>query len=121
MIHENLKNESILNCATELNKRENIPKYCYRRNSIFYPLICYANNITGLLISNNLQDIPVFIMRAFKEIKILKDKGQDEKYFEICVDYLVEISKYLITHAEMDETNKDLIPTEIQKMIGMSL
>jgi hypothetical protein len=76
----------------ELHQRLNSPSVVegkwYRRNHGAYELICYINNLSGLLVSGNLEGVSTFIER----VKVFLGEG-GTKY--VSKEYAALVNEYL--------------------------
>lgn len=98
-----------------LNNPEVVPNGCYRRNSIYYGLICYINNIIGLYYASEIAGISVFIGRAYKQMDFLKAKNEDNfNYFNILMKYLFLMTKYIKSQG-IDDHLVERLPEELKR------
>lgn len=83
----------------ELQHRLNSPGIVdgkrYRRNHGAYDLICHVNNLSGLLLSGNLEDAPIFIERARLFLEGGATKYVTEEYALLVKEYLQLARKHL--------------------------
>ncbi len=86
--------EKIHYLQQQLNKTENVPNRCYRRNVSIYELVCYVNNITGCYISENFDPIPVFIERS-KQFMEVNSNNEWEMYYHLANEYFEAIENSL--------------------------
>jgi len=101
----------IIEYAKTLNKKDSLPLSGLKRNSVYYPLITYINNTIALLISEEYDNVALFIRRADKEIEDLKTKNFcQEKYFILCEQYLQMLSYYLLHNKLISESCNEFIP-----------
>jgi hypothetical protein len=87
---------------TKLNRRDVVPHGCYRRSSIHYHLVCYINNIIGLYLSSDFETIPIFINRAYKQIKFIKGLLRDEDrkipgYYSLVLRYMSLMAEFCLS------------------------
>jgi len=87
--------DELLELQRQLNS-ENFPVgQIYRRNEINYPLVCYANIITGCYISENYKTLVVFIDRARQHMEHHQEKPREQGYYLFIENYLNKMEKYL--------------------------
>jgi hypothetical protein len=53
----------------KLASRELLPDRLLRRNNTSYPLVCYVNNISALLLSENYEPVSIFVARAAEHLR----------------------------------------------------
>ncbi|MEK8028837.1 hypothetical protein [Pseudaquabacterium rugosum] len=80
--------EQIFKLHSELNRADIVPRHCYRRNKVHYDLVCYINNIIGLLNSENLDVVPVFVGRALQHMNDFPAGEESATYYEHANRYL---------------------------------
>jgi hypothetical protein len=80
----------------ELNRADLVPRHCYRRNKVHYELVCFVNNIIGLVLSDNYEVIPVFVGRALNHIKDFPATEETEIYYPLVTRYLEVISRIVL-------------------------
>lgn len=101
----------IIEFAKTLNKKDLLPSSALKRNSVFFPLVTYINHTIALLISEEYDNVALFIRRADKEIEGLKMKNLcQEKYFIACEQYLQMLSYYLLYNRLISESCNEFIP-----------
>ena len=88
-----------------------LPPKCYRRNSIYYTLLCYVNNITAIYISDNYEAIPIFINRARKELP--RFKIDNNEFYSLIEEYLNCMNEFLIKYSGIKNEKLELF--EIKK------
>lgn len=72
----------------QLNRLDIVPRHCYRRNKVHYTLVCYINNIIGLLLSENYELVPIFIERARIHMAEFPATEESATYYETVEHYL---------------------------------
>ncbi|MDQ6418002.1 hypothetical protein RB620_01000 [Paenibacillus sp. LHD-117] len=92
----------------EINKKDNLPSDCFRRNSPHYNLVSYINNIIALYLSDSYEFIPVFIKRADKEITDLTNRIGHHKYFDNCRVLLSQVANQV--NNAIDNVIDDILP-----------
>ena len=109
--------EKILKHISILNNEDTIEsQYFFKRNSIYYRLVCYINNITGCFMSKNYESIPVFINRVYKEVHKLKKIDEiNISYLDLCLEYASIMANFLIDKSYLIDKPYclDLIPDEL--------
>lgn len=99
-----------------LNHDAMIPAQCYRMSNNLYSMVCYTNQVVALFVSKNFQMIPVFINRAYKQLKQFDDQPGTVGYRTLVLDYLCQVTFYLENYCNLDpEWFKDRIPAEISE------
>ncbi len=78
-----------------MNSSELVPEQAFRRNSGIYPLVCYVNNIAGLLLSKNYDPIPVFIARAVEHMQNCPHSTALRPYHDFATRYLSQVTYHL--------------------------
>lgn len=122
---DNKFRDKIDNFHQKLNHRDYVPEGCYRRNNMHYRLVCYVNNIIALYLSSYFEPIPIFINRAFKEIKfiqkILKEnKREIPPYYNFVLEYLKLMAEFSNSLESIEDYLKSRIPVELfQKEIDI--
>ena len=94
-----------------LNRKGTIPDSYYRRNHVFYPLVCYINTIIGLYLSSNFEAIPLFIKRASDHMEKYENAEINKEYYRLVMDYLFSMAKYL-SIIDIDRKIIELIPAK---------
>ena len=84
--------ENIAQLHQQLNHPDNLPGIYFRRNHLQYPLVCYINNIIGLYLSSNYDQIPLFIKRAYEH---WNQVNPDQPYSDFVIRYLTEMTRFL--------------------------
>ena len=100
----------IIEFAKILNKKDSLPSSGLKRNSVYYSLITYINHTIALFISEEYDDVALFIKRADTEIKSLKTKKYLQKYFTLCEQHLQILSCYLLQNKLISENCIEFIP-----------
>lgn len=101
----------------QLNRSDIVPRHCYRRNKVHYELVCYINNIIGLLASDNLEVVPIFAGRALQHMNDIPANEESSKYYELANSYLRLIAKLL---SERDIPLDDVaLPSLIASLNGV--
>jgi len=81
-----------------LNRAEILPERAFRREGRTYELVCYVNNITGLLLSSNFEDVPNFVARAAEYMtSVPTTTPKCERYYSVVSDYLSHTVFHLST------------------------
>lgn len=105
----------IIEYAKILNKKDSLPSSGLKRNSVYYALITYINHTIALLISEEYDNVALFIRRADKEIESLKNKNYfEEKYFVLCEKYLQMLSQYLVYNKFISPGCNEFIPDKFK-------
>jgi hypothetical protein len=86
-----------------LNDPNIVPEQSYRRNSIYYPLVCYVNNIIGLILSKNYEAIPIFIRRAIRHMENTPSSPTTSVYYELVLQYLKQVTYVLKNFTAISE------------------
>jgi hypothetical protein len=99
-----------------INSPRLVPDQCYRMASSTYALVCYVNQITGLYLSKNYSLIPIFLERAYDQVKKASSERVSEPYRNLVVQYLSHIAHFLIDYCcfkEGEEHLSQLIPSAL--------
>ncbi|QDS92496.1 hypothetical protein FF011L_12410 [Roseimaritima multifibrata] len=89
-----------------LNRAGVPPDGCYKRNTVWYPLVSYINTIIALYLSDNYDVIPVFVMRA---TNTHADIAKEHKH--VYLDLVAEYLHLIVTHLrETGFTEEQLAP-----------
>ncbi len=99
-----------------LNKKDSLPSLGLKRNSVYYPLITYINHTIALLLSEEYDNVVLFIRRADKEIENLKGSGfGQENYLILCEHYLQILSYALLGKKLISESCIELMPNKFKE------
>ena len=98
-----------------LNQSNLVPSQWYRRNHIHYTLVSYINQIVALFLSQNYENIPVFIKRASEELEN-KSNDTESKNYIICANNYLNHMVYFIYTFELVE--KNLLETIIPNFLN---
>ena len=86
-----------------LNKEGVAPALGFRRNSREYELICYVNNIIGLVLAENYGAAVVFIRRAHNYRLELAHNGgtsigtgAESEYLRLVSEYLTSVFEFIV-------------------------
>ena len=101
----------------KLNREENLPEYSFRRNSVYYPLVCMVNNVIGAFLSKNYSTIPLFLRRIEKVKNDVNLK--DEIYRELVDSYILLMALYIKEYTEIDLDH--YIPELPEKLLNVTL
>jgi hypothetical protein len=72
-----------------------LPERSLRRNDGTYALVCYVNNVTALLVSENWHAVPIFIARAAEHMKAFPATARTEAYYSLITRYLGHVAHHL--------------------------
>ena len=78
-----------------LNALDVLPERSLRRNSGTYPLVCYVNAITGLVLSKNFDPIPLFIARAVEHMNERPPSESEQPYYELVRRYISHMAYHI--------------------------
>ncbi len=95
-----------------LNRKEVLPGSYLRRNHKFYPFVCYVNNIISLYMSENYEEIPVMINRAYQSALEYSDEEKKQDYIKMVLEYISAMAKY-VSSLELTSEQKGLLPPSI--------
>jgi hypothetical protein len=93
-----------------LNAPGLLPDHALRRNAIHYALVSYVNNITGLFLSENYAEIPLFVARAFEHMSQRPPEHAYLPYFALVESYLKQLVYFLRTFHNVSFEEHDRIP-----------
>ncbi|HWV11404.1 MAG TPA: hypothetical protein VN156_17785 [Pseudomonas sp.] len=79
----------------QLNHPDIVPRHCYRRNKVHYPLVCYINTLIGLLLSENHASVPIFIDRAIRHMTEFPATEESAAYYQLVDRYLDVVSSLM--------------------------
>ena len=96
-----------------LARQDLLPPRSLRRNVGDYPLVCYVNNITALLLSGNYEPVPIFIARAAEHQKAHPATAESDSYYAAVTRYLGQVTHHLRTYVGGLEFDEDRIPAFI--------
>jgi hypothetical protein len=96
-----------------LNNTACVPAKAYRRNSNLYPLVCYVNNLTGAVLSENYEVIPVFVARAAEHIAQVPPSEEASSYYALVTSYLAQVVHHLQCAGSPVEFDAARIPASI--------
>ena len=101
-----------------INSPRLVPEQCYRMASSTFMLVCYVNQITGLFLSKNYNVIPIFLMRAHKELITGQNERVSEPYRNLVMQYLSHVAHFLVEYEclDRDEDLRRDIPQELLDM-----
>jgi len=95
-----------------LNRKDILPGIYLRRNHKFHPLVCCVNNMIGLSLAENYEEIPVIISRAYKILLDCSDEERDQEYMKVVKEYLALVAKYAFT-LDLSDEKKGLLPPSL--------
>jgi hypothetical protein len=81
-----------------------------RRNSSYYGLVSYVNNLTCLFIGEQYADVALFIRRIDSELERVIDYGLSYEYFGIARKYIQRITDYLLLNNLLSAETMKLLP-----------
>lgn len=81
-----------------LNAVENVPSRGFRRNTVVYPLVCYANNIIGCYFWHNADSVFLFIQRGREHMDQNPPTEEWRPYHELASDYFQSMERHLKEH-----------------------
>ena len=88
-----------------LNRPEILPHRAFRREDPNYVLVSYINNITGLVLSLNFDDVPNFISRASEHmVEFPARTPRCENYYGVVSDYLSHIVFHINSFVSADSS-----------------
>jgi len=96
-----------------LGSAETLPERSLRRNASVYPLVCYINNVTALVVSENWQAVPIFVARAVEHMAARPADGRTQAYYALATRYLSQVVHHLTVHVGGIEFDHERIPQEI--------
>lgn len=92
---DNTQHALIAQLHQQLNRLDIVPRHCYRRNKVHYTLVCYINNIIGLLLSENHELVPIFIERARHHMAEFPATEESATYYKV-VEHYLQVVSYLM-------------------------
>ena len=98
---------------TRLANAEMLPERSLRRNSSDYPLVCYINNLTALILSENWEAAPIFVARAAEHMAARPADSRQHAYYALAGQYLGQVVYHLTVHVGGIEFDRERIPSTI--------
>ena len=98
-----------------LNSEGITPELGFRRNSIEYELICYVNNVIGLVLAENYRAAAFFIRRAHNyRLELAQhggtsiSAGSESEYLHLVSEYLILAFKFAVAQSEIVSESFDI-------------
>ena len=92
-----------------INSPRLVPDQCYRMSSATYPLVGYVNQITGLYLSKNYSVVPIFLQRAYEQLRKVNPERVSEPYRELVLYYLSHVAHFLVAYDCLGDDERHLI------------
>jgi hypothetical protein len=96
-----------------LNASSFVPAKVYRRNSSYYPLLCYVNNLVAAAQSGNDEVVPIFVARAAEHMTEVKPSQELVSYYALVTSYLSHLVHHLRRVNPSIEFDAERIPPAI--------
>ena len=94
-----------------LNKREVLPDSFLRMASVYYKFVSYINHTIALFLSEEYDNVSLFIKRADKELIYLKSNNEcSDLYFSLCEKYISKLSSYMLQNNLLGDFGMEMLP-----------